>query len=218
MQQTEKSASLRHLERRAKPLAERLAVPASCESRLESPYDRRQRERAESAQREAGQVLESVEYEAAISHLEGDGVEECEDALLYLSMLDPDTIALHGAAVAAKLDHPSNAVRLRALLVFERLKTEALQKYVEVVAAKLHDSETHIRDSAAKVLRKLGTEELLDRLASLPATLASVFSVRSPLEVNVAVEHAKSRGDYALVRMLINYVRHDEFPFHLKAS
>lgn len=205
-------------------VAERLAIPPSSERRLESPYDRRVRERAAQKEAESGAPVMAEELPSILRILDLEESDDSlyEEALDYLSMLNAETITLHASAIAAKLRHLSTtsaSARMcqRALLVLEKLDVNTLIEHATAIVVHLEHQDRQVRDTAARILGKIESEDLVEALSSSsPATIAKVFATRSPQEANAAMEFAKSQDNYAFVRVLVDLVLYDNPPYNAK--
>lgn len=150
------------------------------------------------------------EYDSMMNKLEESDEAVRLEAMDFLLMLEPKIIALHAAAIAAKLSLCSQPECLRALDILERLEHDVLAEHCVAVACKLDDPDTRIRAKASRVLGKLRYDHIVYRLAKSPAIIAKALSSRSPRDIEAAIELAKRHQDVALVRQLVGFLMNDD--------
>ena len=72
-----------------------------------------------------------------------------------LGKLEPDDLAQHADAVAAKLDDPDGLVRQAAVETLGKLEPDALVHYEESLNVMFEEGEVDVANAAARALRKL---------------------------------------------------------------
>jgi hypothetical protein len=182
--------------------------PTVTRPRLQSRSSRIRKEVALLAETENTAI--SDEHDNMLCNLEDDDEQVCLEAMNYFRVLEPSVIAMHSAAVAAKLkDVARPQVRFSALSILERLEHDMLAEHAAAIAAALNDADQQVRGKAANVLDRLRCELVIEKVAS-PALVILALSRRPPREVNAAVELAKVRGKWAIMPGLLDLLLHDD--------